>query len=368
VISYGLWQRGFGGDAGAIGKNVQFDGQKCGSHYLYLLGRLKEGVTLEQARQEMGALVARWGETFSEKNHPFHPERHPVVMYEFQSEVVSGVKLAMLTLLGAVVFVLLIACVNVANLLLARAEARQREIAIRKALGAGMSRLARQFITEGVLLATGGALLGLALALGGLRLILATDAGSIPRAGEIGLNWTILLFTLAVSFITGVSFGVAPLAQIAAGNLHDTLKAAASRTTGTVGANRFRRALVVGELSLALVLLIGTGLMIRAFWKLQEVHIGIDPENVLTMRVALPDAVYASERVVQFWEGVEQRVSSLPGTVSASFMSGLPPERRVNANDTDIEGFVRRPGGPIENISTITSWWATGILKRCGFR
>ena len=180
-----------------------------------------------------------------------------IVPYALVSEMVF---LAMWALLGAVVFVLLIACVNVANLLLARAEARQREIAIRRALGAGLGRLTAQFVTEGVLLSVGGAALGLLLAYGALHIIVAINAGSIPRSGEIAINVPVLLFTLGVSLATGFGFGLAPLAQIVTQNVNDTLKAAGTRTTATVGANRFRSALVAAELSLALVLLIGSGL------------------------------------------------------------------------------------------------------------
>lgn len=387
VISYGLWQRAFGGESGAVGKEIHLNGKKCsvvgimpkgfqfppgeadppelwsplqidpakpggrGSHFLYLLGRLKPSVGIEQARQEAAQLVGHWAATTADKNHPFNPKNHPLVMYPFQEEVVSGVRLAMLTLLGAVVFVLLIACVNVANLLLARAEARQREIAIRKALGADLGRLVRQFVTEGVVLSVAGAVVGCLLAELGLRIITRTNAGSIPRSAEIVLNWPVLLFTLALSFATGVAFGLAPLAQIVARNVHETLKAAASRTTATVAANNFRRILVIGELALALVLLIGTGLMIRAFWNLQQVNTGIDPRNLLTMRIALPGGIYPeNERVVQFWTTLQERVAALPGAAGVTFLSGLPPARPVNANDTAIEGFVPRPNGPLQNI------------------
>lgn len=387
VLSHGLWRRAFGADNSVVGRDVYLNGQKCtivgimpsgfhfppgeveppelwtplqldpakpgsrGSHFLYLLGRLKPGVSLGQARQEVAGLVGQSGARAKPMIHAFTPDDHPIAMYPFQDEVVGSVRMAMLTLLGAVVFVLLIACVNVANLLLARAEVRQREIAIRKALGAELFTLVRQFVTEGVLLSLGGAVLGCLLAIGGLRLIAATNAGSIPRASEIDLNWTVLLFTLATSFATGIAFGLAPLAQIVASNVQETLKAAAARTTASVSANRFRRALVIGELALALVLLIGTGLMVRAFWKLQEVNTGIDARNVLTLQIALPQAVYPeSERVVQFWMAVQQRVRTVAGVVSASFMSGLPPSRRVNANDTQFEGFVPRKGGPLQNV------------------
>jgi putative ABC transport system permease protein len=329
VISYGLWQRAFGGDRSLAGRNVLLNGSKCtivgvmpkgfqfppgeaeppeiwspaqidpakpgsrGSHFLSVVGRLKPGVSFRQARDEMTQLVRQWGASASPQMHVFHAKNHPVSMFGFQDEVVGGVRLAMLMLLGAVGFVLLIACVNVANLLLARAESRQREIAIRTAMGAAAGRLARQFITEAVVLSLAGASLGLLLAFGGLRLIERTNASTIPRANEIGLDSTVLLFTLAVSILTGIAFGLAPLAQSIAGNLHDLLKSASLRATASVAANRFRRALAVSELALALILLIGTGLMIRAFWKLQEVETGLRPEGLLTMRLALPQAARA---------------------------------------------------------------------------
>ena len=387
VISYGLWQRAFGADPSVIGRDVLIDARKCtivgvmpkgfqfppgetdppdlwsplqidpanpgnrGSHFLSIIGRLKPGVSLPQARGEMTRLVEQWGAAQAPKTHAFSPKNHPVSMYGFQDEVVGAVRPAMLMLLGAVAFVLLIACVNVANLLLARAEARQREIAIRKAMGAAAWRLARQFTTEAVVLSLAGAALGLALAFGGLRLIERANAASIPRSNEIGIDPTVLLFTLAVSILTGVIFGLAPLAQTLAGNLHDTLKAANSRTTASGSANRFRRALVISELALALMLLIGSGLMIRAFWKLQEVHTGLRPEGLLTMHLELPRAAYPQNAsAIQFWTDLQQRLAALPGAESASIMTGLPPIRPVNANDTQIEGWVQRTGGPIQNV------------------
>ena len=185
----------------------------------------------------------------------------------------------MLVLLGAVVFVLLIACVNVANLLLARSESRRREIAVRAAIGAGMRKLLQQFIVEGVMLSLTGAAFGMLLAFGGLRLLVATNAGSIPRVSEIGIDWQVLLFTLGVSVATGIVFGLAPIVHTRPGTLHDTLKSAAGRATGAAAANRFRAVLVTAELALALVLLIGSGLMVKAFWKLQEVNAGFDPDQ-----------------------------------------------------------------------------------------
>jgi predicted permease len=387
VLSYGLWQRAYAGDRGVLNRDVQLNGKNTrvvgvmpkgfqfppgeidpaeawsplqidpanpgarSSHFLYLLGRLKTGVDIGQARAEIAQLVNHWDATKAPKSHAFSAKFHPLVMFPLHDEVVGGVRVAMWALLGAVVFVLLIACVNVANLLLARAEARQREIAIRRALGAGLGRLTAQFVTEGVLLSAGGAAFGLLLAFGALRVIVAINAGSIPRSGEIAINLPVLLFTLGVSLATGLGFGLAPLAQIVTQNVSDTLKAAGTRTTATVAANRFRSALVTAELSLALVLLIGSGLMVRAFWKLQEVDIGLVPGHVLTMSLNLPAVLYKDEdRRHQFWMAVQQRLRAVPGITAATWAGGLPPLRPVNANDTQIEAYVEKPGLAAQNV------------------
>jgi predicted permease len=290
-------------------------------------------------------------DTLGAANHPFHPKNHPIVLAGFQEEIVKGVRRAMLVLLGAVGFVLLIACVNVANLLLARAEARRREIAVRAAIGAGLGRLLQQFVIEGVLLSLTGAVFGILLAFGGLRLLVASNAGSIPRVSEIGIDWQVLLFTLAISVATGVAFGLAPVVHVRTATLHDTLKATVGRATGAVAANRFRAVLVVSELALALILLIGSGLMVKAFWKLQEVNAGMNPNHLLTMRLSLPSVTYRNaDSINGFYGGLAARLNTLPGVVSAAIASGLPPERPINANDTTIEGFVPVPNGPIQNI------------------
>jgi putative ABC transport system permease protein len=390
VISFGLWQRAFGGDRGVVGRDIRLNGNACtvigvmppgfafppgeidppelwlplqldpaapggrGGHYLSLIGRLKDGVSFQQAESEMD----RYEKISTERvaQHPFNDKNHPIVLAGFQDEVVKGVRRAMLVLLGAVVFVLLIACVNVANLLLARSESRRREIAIRTAIGASMRTLLQQFIVEGVLLSLTGALFGMLLAFGGLRLLVATNAGSIPRVMEIGIDWQVLAFTLGVSVATGIVFGLAPIVHMRLSALHDTLKAAAGRTSAGSAAQRFRAVLVSAELALALVLLIGSGLMVKAFWKLQEVNVGLDTTNILSMRLSLPQANYRDGVAIgAFYKSLTDRVNALPGVISASLVSGLPPERPVNANDTPIEGFVPKPGGPIQNID----YWNT---------
>ena len=391
-ISYGTWQSVFAGDPAIIGRETLLDGLKCtvigvmpkgfqfppgeqepaqlwsaiqldparpgnrGGHNFYLLGRLKLGVTPAQAQGELAALVQSYGEHRVPKTHSFDPKNHTIVSFPLQAEVVSSVRPALLMLLGAVAFVLLIASVNVANLLLARAEARRREIAIRGALGASLTRLARQFITEGVLLAMFGAILGLALSYAGIRLVQLTNAGGIPRADEIAVDWRVLVFTLVTSLVTGVLFGLAPIAPLLMSGISNSLKDTAGSTTGSGGAQVFRRALVVGELAMALVLLIGCGLMLRAFWKLQEVHTGLQADNVITMQVSLPSGTYADNaKLGSFWNRLEERLHHLAGAQDATLVSGLAPIRPPNMNDTEIEGFVMTKDGPIQNID----YWQT---------
>lgn len=388
-ISYGVWQTVFGGDPGIVGRETQLNGTKCtiigvmprgfqfppgdipqpevwsplqidpakpgsrSSHFLYLLGRLKPGVTQAQAREELKSYVNAMGEIDKStmKGHYFNPENHTLVSYGLQDEVVSGVRPALIMLLAAVGFVLLIACVNVANLLLARAEARRREIAIRSALGAGTARLAFQFVREGLLLSSVGAVLGLGLAYGGLRVIKLTNAGSLPRAAEVSIDGRVLLFTIGATFLTGVLFGLAPIIGLVYQNLQDSLKDTVGSTTSGSRAQGFRRALVAGELAMALVLLIGCGLMVRGFWKLQQVNTGIIPDHVVTMNVNLPSATYSkSEEAVAFWTRMDGAITHLPGVQSGAIVSGLPPLRPPNMNDTKIENFVKVNGGPIENV------------------
>jgi putative ABC transport system permease protein len=387
VLSYGLWKRAFGGDRNVVGRDLLLDGVKCdiigvmpqgfefppgeldppelwtplqldpanpgnrGSHYLYTLGRLKASVPLSQARDELAQLVQHYGETKSPKTHAFSPDFHPLIAYPLKDEVIGGVRPALLMLAGAVFFVLLIACVNVANLLMARAESRQREIAMRRALGASYGRLTRQFITEGTVLALTGAVVGLLVAYGSLRLMIVTNAGLVPRISEITLNGKALLFALVTCLGTGVFFGMAPLVHVATRNLHDPLKASGGRSTASAAAQVFRRVLVSGEMALALVLLVGSGLMVRGFWKLLQVDPGFSPHGVLTMRLALTQTAYPDDKsLISLWSRLQERMAGLPGVESAALVSGLPPSRRINANDTDIEGIPTGPDAPIQNV------------------
>jgi predicted permease len=381
VLSYDLWQRAFGGASNILQRDIRLGGRACtvigvmprgflfppgeatptdlwaplrlnpananrGNHFLSLLARLRPGVSLSQAQDELTRYAAHSSQTHTRAQHPFDPAEHPIVLSGFQDEVVHAVRPAMLVLLGAVGFVLLIACVNVANLLLARSEARRREIAVRAAIGASAGRLLRQFLVEGALLSLASAALGLLLANGGLRLLAATGASSIPRADEIVIDWRVMLFALAVALTCGVFFGLAPILHVRPAGLHEILKSATGRVTSSAAANRFRAALVSSELALALVLLIGSGLMVKAFWKLQDVDSGIRSDHLLTMQLALPVASYTNETQANgFWSALLARVNGLSGVVSATLAFGLPPTREVNANTTPVEGRPMEASG-----------------------
>jgi putative ABC transport system permease protein len=386
-ISFGLWQRVFGSDRNIVGREILLNGSKCtvvgvmpasfrfppgevdppeawvptqinsarpggrANHGFSVLGRLKSGVSLEQAREELRSYVKISQETAAPNTHSFHTQGHTLVSYSLHEETVRSVKPALRMLLGAVCFVLLIACVNVANLLLARTEARQREIAIRGALGAGLRRLTRQFVTEGLVLSVFGAALGLLLAQGGLQLVKTLSEASIPRASEIAIDGRVFLFALAVCLITGLVFGLTPMLHLARQSLQGALKSAATSTTGATGTQRFRHGLVVSELALALMLLIGTGLMLRAFWNLQRVNAGFQPAGVVTASLALPRATYPDDpSKMSFWSRLEPRLSALPGVESAALVSGLPPQKSTSYSDTTIEGFIPVEGGPNENV------------------
>jgi putative ABC transport system permease protein len=384
IISYGLWGRAFGGRADIAGQTVrinaapftivgvmpqgyvfppgsneptdvwipfQFDPANPGnrgSHFLNVIGRLKPGVTIEQARGELELLEAGW-RSENRAQHLLNQQNHPVLMFALHEDVVGTARRAVLTLLGAVAFVLLIACANVASLLLARAEARRREFVVRLALGAGRGRMLRQFLTEGSILVLLGAVGGLALARLGLKVIMAAAPGSVPRTVEVGIDLWVLAFTLGVSILAVFIFALAPMAQMREGNLATGLHGASLRTTGA-GGHLLRKGLVVTEIALAVVLIVGSGLMIRAFWKLRNVELGFDPTNVLSFTVALPGRAYPVQEQLRFSRTLREKLAALPGVKSAAMSSGLPPLRQINANDTGIEGFVPTPDGPAQNV------------------
>jgi putative ABC transport system permease protein len=387
VLSHGLWQGAFGGEDRAVGREVLINGTKAaivgvmprgfefppgeteppelwtplqltsrdmerwGNHRLSLIGRLKPGLTAAHASRDLDRLEQEYGRIAGNSSHRPNPKNHTLAAFPLLDETVGNVRPAMLLILGATALVLLIACGNVANLLLARAQTRQREVALRQAMGASTSGLMRQFLTEGLLLSGAGAVLGLALAYGILKLILVAGADSIPRASEVRLDGAVLLFTLAAALLTGIVFALAPLAQTLRSHLFDTLKSAGNRTTATKEAHWLRHSLVVGEMALALMLLGGAGLLLDAFWRLTKMEPGVRADGVMSMRVSLPQQNYPQgAEVKRFWREALERIARLPGVTGVSVMSGLPPQRPINANDTFIEGLVPKPGGPIHNV------------------
>ena len=374
VLSYPLWQRRFGGDPGIIGQSLTLNGesyvvvgvmparfqfpssddqawvpialtqQDAGNrnrHYLQVLGRLKPGVSLTQAQSEMSTIAARLQQQYPQSNAELG-----AVVQPLQEHLVGDIKPALLVLLGAVGLVLLIACANVANLLLARAAVRQKEIAVRVALGAKRSRLIRQFLTESVLLSTLGGLVGLAIAYGGLILLKAFIPENISQAREISIDVKVLAFTFLVSVATGLIFGLAPAIQAARFNQIDTLKEG-GRDAATGGSGqRLRGLLVTAEVAISLVLLIGAGLLINSFLRLRNVDPGFRTDNLLTMKIVLPEPKYEEmARRSAFYTELVNRVQSLAGVRSAAVTSNLPLYRQGNSISIGIEGQPAPPPG-----------------------
>ncbi|MDQ3821548.1 MAG: ABC transporter permease, partial [Acidobacteriota bacterium] len=271
---------------------------------------------------------------------------HGVRLVPLQEQVVGDFKLALLMLLGAVLLVLLIASVNVANMLLARASRRQKEIAIRTALGAGRFRLVRQLLVESLLLSTLGGAIGLLLALWGVYLLVAFGPAELPRAKEITVDGRVLVFTLAVSLLTGIIFGIVPALQASRPDLDEALKESGRSTTGGAGHRRVRSLLVVSEIALSLVLLVGAGLLIRSFRKLRAVNPGFNPQNLLTMEVDVsgPDYQKAAP-IIAFYDQLLDKVRALPGVQSAAARSHVPiaPDEDYANLSFAIEGRVPDP-------------------------
>ena len=253
---------------------------------------------------------------------------------------------------GAVGLVLLIACANLANLLLARAESRHREFAVRTALGAGRGRLLRQFMTESLILSFAGAALGLVIAHAAVDALIRAYPNTLPRTSEVTVDPLVLLFTLAVAIVTGVLFGFAPIMHTRVKGLAFALKEGGSRGATTSARHHFRRGLVMVEVALAVMLVIGASLLARTVLNLTRVDAGFDRSRLVTYSMSLPGVHYpqAPERA-QMFQRLLARLRAVPGVQGATAMSGLPPNRPVNANDTDIENYKAPPEGPFENVA-----------------
>jgi len=303
-----------------------------GVHFLRTYARLKPGVTIAQAQSEMGAIDRRLAEAFPGEN-----SRRQTVLISLYDRLVGQVKPALLILFGAVGLVLLIACVNFANLLLARAAARGQELVVRVALGAGRLRLTRQLLTESVLIALLGGAAGVVLAVLGVDLLVAMKPANLPRLETIGVDSRALFFALVVSVLTGVVFGLAPVWQATRVNVSDALKEGGRGEAGAAK-RRLRSALVVIEMALALLLLTGAGLLINSFWRLRNVQPGFNTDNLLTMRIELPEARYRQiPTQTQYRRALLDEVNSLPGA-QAALVSELPMSGDWLTHDFLVEG------------------------------
>jgi putative ABC transport system permease protein len=354
LISHGLWAEKFGGDPGVIGKTIRLNGDpfevigvlspgfdflrrddiyvplglwftpghnilKRSNHFpLYVLGRLKRGITVEQARVEMESVSRQLEREYPETNSNWLATVAPIADLQ-----VENVRPVLLVLLGAVGFVLLIACVNVANLMLVSAAGREREVAVRFALGAGRARIVRQLLTESALIAGLGGAAGLLIGAWGIEGLTALVPPDLARLDQVSLNGTALMFTLGVSALTGLLFGLLPALRASRIDLHMTLKEGGRFAAGSSW-DRARKGLLVAEVGLALVLLIGAGLMLRTLYRLTTVDPGFNAENLLTIQFSLPGRTYNIERRLAFFRECQARIEALPGVNSAAFAMSLP--------------------------------------------
>ncbi|MBZ5591580.1 MAG: ABC transporter permease [Acidobacteriia bacterium] len=387
VISHALWQRRYASDQRIIGRQITIDGQSYsvigimpagfqfprgselpnfyafaaqtdvwtplgwdarrwsnrGSHILIAIARLRAGVSVQQAQSEMAAIEKRNAEQYGDSRG------WSAKVMPLRDQIVGGTRVALWTLLGAVGFVLLIACANVANIVLARASARQKEMAIRTAVGASRMRVVRQLLTESMLLGVAGGALGLVLASVGIDVLLSITPADIPRMEGLGIDGRVLAFTALISVVTGLLFGVAPALQMSGSRLNETLKESGRGSSATAASRRFRGALVVGEVALALVLLAGAGLLMKSFLRLAQVDPGFHAHSALTMDITLPGFKYPSDqKKAAFFQQVLNRVTALPGVEIVGAISRLPLGNSAEEMDAfTIEGKALPANGQL---------------------
>ncbi len=384
VLSDALWRRQFGANPAIVGQSIQLNGtpyrvvgvappemtQPQGvdlwsplafnpaerppsrrGDFLFVIGRLKEGVTVAQAKTEMQSIMSRLEREYPETNQGWSADVVPL-----HDELVGPVRPALLIFAGAVGLVLLIACANVANLMLARAAVREREVAVRLAMGAPRSRIARQLLTESVLLALIGGAAGVLLAVWFVASLQAMQLSQIPRLEEVRVNGVVLLFTLAVSVLTGLLFGLAPALRLTRPELQGALKEGGRGTAGGTRADRVRGALVLSQVAMALLLLVGAGLLVRSFQRLLQVEPGFRADNVLTFRLTLPRTKYAEpEQTFAAQQMLRDRLAALPGVRSVGMTSDLPMADGYGYLTFSIEGQAAPDPGVVQDAVVIVA-------------
>lgn len=373
VLNHALWQSRFGGDPGIVGKSVMLDGnlftvvgilprdfefiskvdfwmpvslvgqtalQDRGRHFISVLGRLKPGMSLGRAKSEMDGIANQLSEEYSKTNAGYG-----VNIVSLYGELTSSIRAPLLLLFGAALFVLLIACVNVANLQLVRALSRQKEIAIRIALGATRGRLIRQLLTESMLLSLLGGALGLVLAvLGKGALLKLTPPNRLMGLGGVNLDWRVLAFTFAISLVTGVIFGLSPAMRASRPDLNESLKEGGRDSSADTHGNRLRSLLVVFEIALASMLAISGGLMLQSFSRLQNIDPGFNADNVLTMQISLPSSKYAKPyQISGFYQQLLQNIQAKPEVVAAGATNNIPLSGGTSYTKIIIEGRPTQP-------------------------
>ncbi len=327
-----------------------------------VIARLRDGMTVKRAQAELDSLISNWRRQYPDNYGS--GESFGAKIYPLSDQVIGGMRVGLGILLGAVVFVLLIACANMATMLLARASARERELAIRVALGAGQWRLLRQMLTESVLLAVGGGIAGVLLSLWGIEFLKRAGARTVPRLDQVGVDPTVLVVMAAVAIGTGILFGLLPALASSKPELTEALKEGGRGSSSGPRRNRIRNTLVVAEIALALVLLINAGLLMKSFSRLQSVNPGFNPHNVLTMEISLPQLKYPSPgasylgtgTTISFFTEANRRIAKLPGVEASAATNVLPMSGTNTDSSFEIEGRITSGGGPgpDEEIRTIT--------------
>lgn len=398
VLGYGLWQRKFAGDPNAVGKTISlnsrpytivgvmgadfpalpstivapegqfyrpvaeaYDEEERSSRHLRSIARLKPGVTVEQAQAEMKVITSRL-----EQEHPESNTDQGARVVSITEDTIGSIRPTLLMIFGAVIFVLLVACVNVANLLLARSTARHKEITIRSALGAGRSHLIRQLLTESLILSVVGGALGLIFAMWGVSIIESFVSRTNPMFNDIAIDMRCLGFTFVVSILTGLLFGLAPALQISKPDLTESLKEGGRASGPSASRNRLRSALVISEIAMTMVLLICAGLLIQTVMRLNRVSTGFNHENILTMNVGLPGIKYPQPaNIISFYKQATDRIATLPGVKAAGLTSVLPLSGNFDGRGLAVEDHPKPRG---EEISVDLYVTTPGYLQAMEIR